>query len=280
MNFDPQLLNLVMIINLTPDSFSERNRFGCAEDLVKTLDIAWGKGVRYFDVGAQSTAPQSTPIDLNTEIARWNLWQAPALQVWLTQHPAAVISADTYRGELIDYLMSSRLLQGCLKIWNDVSGVNDTMLQKTLSCYPALKYIHTFTGNQDRAQTPFVSRQVLVAGDIATALRADWDAMIKFFQENFSSDRLILDWGMGFGKTQMAQEKLLAQALPAADAYLARSDFAGGLMMGLSRKSFLAPQAWAMDERDKLAQQYYQHFGQALASFKHRFYWRQHLDFA
>ncbi|MBP5296654.1 MAG: dihydropteroate synthase, partial [Bacteriovoracaceae bacterium] len=159
------------------------------------------------------------------------------------------------------------------------SGVNDPILQATLSRYPALKYIHTFTGNQDRAQTPFISRQVLVAGDIATALRADWNAMINFFQENFTTERLILDWGMGFGKTPTAQATLLAEAIPTADAYWACDDFQGGLMMGLSRKSFLAAQAPTMSERDRLAEEYYAHFAQALASFKHRFYWRQHLAF-
>ena len=277
--FDPDRLRLMAIVNLTPDSFSPSSRFTTAEKLINYLDQAYQNGIRCFDVGAQSTAPKAEAITLEEELARWSLLLSPGVQVWMQDHPAVIWSADTFRGEVVEYLLTHDIFKGGLQIWNDIAGTLDQEVETILLKYPALQYVHMFTGSRERAQAPFTSRQVLVAGDISKALAEDWTAARQYFQKNFSEKRLILDWGIGFGKAKADQHLLVEQGSKVARQYF-ESGYQGSFLMGISRKSFMAAQAPTMKERDQIAARFYGQYAHELHAWKDRFYWRQHVDFA
>ena len=79
------------ILNITPDSFSDGGRYFDADRaLERALEIE-ALGADLIDIGAQSTAPSSSPLDTGEELARLST----SLKA-ISKHLKIPISVDTY----------------------------------------------------------------------------------------------------------------------------------------------------------------------------------------
>jgi dihydropteroate synthase len=167
------------IVNVTPDSFSGDGVI----DVDAAADHAieqWKAGADILDIGGESTRPGHVQIDAATEIAR----VVPVIERVRERLPNVPISIDTYKPKVVlaAYRAGADLV-------NSVWGAPDVLLDAALQCGMPIAIMH----NQRDAQYD---------GDVV-------DAVVSFLAEaasratarGFSPDRIILDPGIGFGKT-------------------------------------------------------------------------------
>jgi dihydropteroate synthase len=212
---------LLGILNVTPDSFSDGGRFvdpdvAFAHALGLVLD-----GADALDLGAESTRPGSRGVPVKTQKARL----LPVLrrlrkERMLSRIP---ISIDT---------RSSEVLRACLgegaDLLNDISGFrHDRRMTRTVAragCPAVL--MHMLGTPRTMQRDP---RYGDVVDDVLVFFKKRMEAA---FESGVSPTRLLLDPGIGFGKT-LAHNLVLLERLWEFRA-LGRP-----LLVGLSRKSFL-----------------------------------------
>ena len=140
------------VINITPNSFSDGGLHLDKPQLLHTFDNFLKIPGLIIDVGFESTAPMNNPISALTEKERFNfflsfLQENPTL-------PLSSLSIDTYKTENFTYFYQEikKLYPDIKIIWNDVSGVLDSDLERILQTYTDVDYIFTFTRIPDRTQ--------------------------------------------------------------------------------------------------------------------------------
>jgi dihydropteroate synthase len=209
------------ILNVTPDSFSDRGRFLSPDAALRHALQMLDDGADILDLGGESTRPTSTPITPAGEQAR----VLPVLRAILAARPNTILSIDTYNAE------TARLaLEAGAEIVNDVSGhLWDPAMSATsaeLGCGNVL--MHTRGRPREwHTQPALVPTQVLpfVLRDLEARANAALAAGIV-------PDSIVLDPGFGFGKILDENYPLLA--------HLDRLHALGfPILAGLSRKSFL-----------------------------------------
>ena len=221
---------VMAIINVSPDSFynsvygsqgvkGDRRQEEDSIALLTAVQQALDEGADILDVGACSTRPGSTPIDVVTEKKRLQ-W---ALQTIRASFPDVVISVDTFRAEVAEMAIGFGA-----DIINDVSGGDaDESMWDVVAKYD-VPYILT------------LAKELCAVGE-----KAGYDytmsEVLRFFEERL--DRLhrmgvkdvVLDPGFGFGKTiednyTILREMEVLQVLHVP------------LLVGVSRKSMLYKQ--------------------------------------
>lgn len=230
------------IINITPNSFSDGGDYFYQENKLRDRlqVLIENPEVAIIDIGAQSTAPSSSPISLKEEISRfqdliYNLLKKIDKNKFENR---IAISIDTYRLEtfyqLYSWLRSN--LGNELKIyWNDVSGHLDSEVVSLLNSNFDWGYIWTYNAlalQAGREEVP---------GHIKFKLTLQREEIIehaiKFFNGPtlLNKERIIFDPGFGFAKSReqniyLAQNlSTLVRAFPLSQRWL----------IGVSRKSFL-----------------------------------------
>ena len=217
---DLQARPLVMgILNVTPDSFSDGgrwNRFDAARSRAEAMLEA---GADMLDVGGESTRPGAVAVSAEEERAR----VIPVIREIHRVHPQAVISIDTTKADV-----ARAAVDAGASIINDVSaGEMDTEMAKLAAESRAGIVLMHMRGNprtmQDNPQYDHVVEEV-----------CDYLARrVEHFEaQGVASDAIVLDPGMGFGKTRQHNLELLAGI----------SDLTAlgyPVLIGLSRKRFL-----------------------------------------
>lgn len=207
---------LMGIVNVTPDSFSDGGHHDTPAAAVAHARHLLTEGASILDIGGQSTRPGYIEVPHDEEIAR----TAPVIRE-LVATTDAVISIDTYQP-----VVARAALEAGAHILNDIHGLQGS---------PELAQLAAATG----------AAVVIMHNDIALLeLPADADPlphMLSWFETSLTiadraglpRERLILDPGIGFGKTQPQNlvilsrlDELHALGLP--------------LLLGASRKSFIA----------------------------------------
>jgi dihydropteroate synthase len=208
--------SLVMgILNLTPDSFSDGGKF---QTLAAALDHAQKlarEGADIIDVGAESTRPGHTPVSEEEELARLD----PLLGE-LTSAIEAPFSIDTSKARV-----ARRAIELGVSVVNDVWG-----LQRD----PAMAGTVADTG---AAVVVMHNRDGVDPGlDIVADMRRFFEASLALAEKaGVPRARIILDPGIGFGKTKAQNIEALVK-LPAL------ADFDLPILVGVSRKSVLGEQ--------------------------------------
>jgi dihydropteroate synthase len=210
---------LVMgVLNVTPDSFSDGGKFFTVDRAVEAALAMERAGADILDIGAESTRPGSTGIPASEELARL----LPVLQT-LRGRLKVPISVDTQKASVAEIAVGAGA-----QILNDISGLkNDPRLAEVAAKFrTALILMHMRGTPRTMQKGPFakdvlkdVTRGLLES--IAIARRA-----------GVTKGRIILDPGIGFGKSFAQNYELLAK-LP----QLAQLGFP--LLVGTSRKGFL-----------------------------------------
>jgi dihydropteroate synthase len=215
---------LMGVLNLTPDSFSDGGLWTDPPRAVEHGLEMLAEGADLLDLGAESTRPGggvygggAAAVPPEEELARL----LPVLEA-LRGATDAPLSVDTRKGEV-----ARQALAAGADLINDVSGLADP--ETAAAVAPAacpLALMHS-RGELATMQSGIRFRDLL--GEVRAELAA---AMARAAAAGIAPERLILDPGIGFGKTA-AQNLALIRHLDA---------FAGlgrPLLVGASRKSFL-----------------------------------------
>ncbi|MDR1728653.1 MAG: dihydropteroate synthase [Acidobacteriota bacterium] len=213
---------LVMgILNVTPDSFSDKGRyFGVEASVRRAWEIA-EEGAGILDIGGESTRPGSQGVGVEEEVAR----VIPTLEA-LAKGPGKYplpISVDTVKSEV------ARAALDCgAAIINDISGMAmDPGIGPVAAEHGAALVLMHMRGTPQTMQTLPPSPDIL--GEIDAWAE---DAVARARACGVSDDRLILDPGVGFGKTAAQNVEIIAN-IPR----LAKAGFP--ILMGTSRKAFI-----------------------------------------
>ncbi len=210
------------VINVTPDSFSDKGKFFSPEKAVQHALRLLARGADILDAGGESTRPGTRPaVSAQEEIDR----VLPVIEGVLREHPRAVISIDTYKAETARAAVTAGA-----EIVNDVSGfLWDNAMAPTcaeLGCGTIL--MHTRGRMQEwRTQTRLPHDEVVPL--VLSELRERAENALS---AGVMHDRIVLDPGFGFGKTGDENYPLLANL----DALHA---LGFPILSGTSRKSFL-----------------------------------------
>ena len=182
------------ILNVTPDSFHGASRIA-PEDVVERAGVMLHQGAAILDVGGQSTRPGARDIGEDEEISR----VIPAIRAIRRAFPEALISIDTFRGEV-----ARRAADEGVSMINDVSAgsLDPSMLRAVQEL--ALPYVLMHMQG-----TPATMQVAPVYHDILAELFLWFSGHIKELRATGVHD-IILDPGFGFGKELSHNYTLLA----------------------------------------------------------------------
>jgi dihydropteroate synthase len=210
---------LVMgVLNVTPDSFSDGGKFFPVGKAVEGALAMQAAGVDILDIGAESTRPGSQEISAAEELARL----LPVLQA-LRGRLKIPISVDTQKSAVAEIALGAGA-----EMLNDISGLShDPRLAEVAARYRVPIVLMHMRGNPRTMQKlPFAKD---VVRDVLAGLRS---SVAKARRDGVSKSQIIVDPGIGFGKSYAQNYELLAH-LPA----LAKLGYP--LLVGTSRKGFL-----------------------------------------
>jgi len=175
------------ILNVTPDSFSESGLYFDKSTAIKRAIQIVEDGADIIDIGGESTRPGSEPVSLEEELRR----TMPVIEA-LAKEIKVPISIDTYKAEV-----AKRALGAGASMVNDISGLRfDTGMSKIVSEYEVPVVIMHIKG------TPKNMQQNPVYEALMPEIMDYFRFGIRLAMESgIAEDRIIIDPGIGFGKT-------------------------------------------------------------------------------
>ncbi|MDZ4086840.1 MAG: dihydropteroate synthase [Tabrizicola sp.] len=209
---------LMGILNVTPDSFSDGGKFLGAEAAVSQAR-AMAKGAEIIDIGGESTRPGAVEVPVAEEIAR----TVPVIQALRTGGLTSPLSIDTRKAPVAE-----AALQAGATIVNDVSAFDfDPSMGPLVARTGApVMLMHAQGVPETMQDNPLYGDVLLDVYDALATRLARAEAL------GIDRARIVLDPGIGFGKTQ-AHNLALIRGL---------SLFHGlgcAILLGTSRKRFI-----------------------------------------
>lgn len=208
----PQVMG---IVNVTPDSFSDGGRLADDTAALRHCEQLLKDGAHLLDIGGESTRPGSPAVPLDEELARVLPVLREAVKLGVP------ISVDTYKPEV----MAAALDLG-VDIVNDIWALRRAGALDVVRNHPAcgVSLMHMHGDPQTMQVAPMegdaVPQVLLFLEQAAQSLQA----------QGVNKSRIVLDPGIGFGKTVAQNFALLAR-----QAELLLAGFP--LLIGWSRKS-------------------------------------------
>ena len=193
--FGPQP-RVMGILNVTPDSFSDGGDFYDPSDAVRRGLEMIQEGADILDIGGESTRPGAAAVEEQEEIRR----VIPVIET-LRAQTGILISVDTCKAAV-----ARRALEAGAQIINDVSaGTHDaSMLSAVCESGAGLVLMHM-------AGTPKTMQQSPQYGDVTSEVLAYLRGRLTACGEAGVAERqVVLDPGIGFGKTPKHNVQLLA----------------------------------------------------------------------
>jgi dihydropteroate synthase len=222
------------ILNATPDSFSDGGRFGSPDDALAHAEAMIADGADLIDVGGESTRPGSRRVGADEEISR----VVPLINA-ISRRFDIPISVDTSKDEV-----ARAALDAGAEIVNDISGLRfDPRIAETARRTGAgLVLMHL------RGEFESMHAQPETADALAEVARGWRESLTAAAAAGVDPDRIVLDAGIGFGKSASQNLQLIAR--------LGRFSEEFGrfpLLVGASRKSFIGKALGEPDPADRLA---------------------------
>jgi dihydropteroate synthase len=207
------------IVNVTPDSFSDGGKYftqsgrfsGVFEQLIR-------EGADLLDIGGESTRPGASPVSLEEELAR-------VLPV--VRHAATLgvpVSVDTYKPEVM-----RAVLDLGADVINDVWALRQPGATQVVAGHPScgvcLMHMH---------REPQTMQMAPMEGDVVPQVLSFLERAAHGLQAaGVDRARIVLDVGVGFGKTVAQnfsllarQQELLAAGYPLLAAWSRKSSLA------------------------------------------------------
>lgn len=207
------------ILNLTPDSFSDGGRHQHLEAAVAQTTLMVTEGAQIIDLGGESTRPGAQPVPDDEQCRR----VLPTLTRLRELLPAEIgLSIDTRSPQV-----AGAALAAGASIVNDVSGGRDqAMLEVAASHHAAIVLMHM---QGDPTTMQLAPRYTDVVHEVLEYLLA---AASRAEQAGVARERILIDPGIGFGKTREHNLTLLR--------HLSRFTTHGyPVLLGTSRKRFM-----------------------------------------
>ncbi len=206
------------ILNVTPDSFSDGGRHDAPSTALAHAENMLEEGADIIDVGGESTRPGAAPVAPEAEAAR----VVPVIDALRKHHPRCRISIDTRRAEV-----ARAALDAGADLVNDVSALADPAMAALVAERGVPLCLMHMRGEPGTMQNDTRYRDLV--GEVLDFLAARAEIA---HGAGISSDRILVDPGIGFAKSAVGNEVLLRQlgcfrslGLP--------------LLVGVSRKSFI-----------------------------------------
>ncbi len=219
--------SIMGVLNLTPDSFSDGGKFNKTNKSFKHISSMIQSGAEIIDVGGESTRPGSKTIDSATEWKRVK----HVLKNFKKKYKKTCLSIDTRKSDLM-----VRSIKHGADLINDVSGFNyDLSSLSKLKKYGIPKVLHHMQGTPNTMQKNPKYKNVLL--DI-------YDFFEKNINEKFKDKKVILDPGIGFGKTLKHNLTLISKIS------LFHS-LGFPILIGTSRKRFINQISGKHDSKDR-----------------------------
>ena len=243
---------LLGILNVTPDSFSDGGKYVRQAEAVRQgmalLDA--GDGV---DVGGESTRPGAEPVSAKEERAR----VIPVLVELRRERPEAFLSVDTYKAEVA----KAAVEEAGVDVINDVGAGRWDEEMIAVAARSGAGYVAMHAGGRPREmQKNPIYREVV--GEVRDFLSKRLETLGA---AGVARERVLLDVGIGFGKTLEHNRALL------------EADWSGlerPLLWGLSRKSFL--EATKVEKKMKDREEALDWWNRELLARRQPMVWRVH----
>ena len=205
------------ILNVTPDSFSDGGKYNELDKALKHCEEMLQQGADIIDIGGCSTRPNNPIATEEEELQR----VLPVLKEIKKRHPNTIVSIDTFRKNV-----AKASVEEGADIINDISGglFDPEMLPyigKTRTPYILMHCVGT----------PETMHQYALDGDIHQTVMDFFHQQCEIL-ESYGHHDIILDPGIGFGKSLQANYALLRDL----DRYRYH-DYP--ILIGISRKSML-----------------------------------------
>ena len=211
---------LMGILNVTPDSFSDAGRYARPADALGHARMLIDSGATIVDIGAESTRPGGKRVRHSVEWARLE----PVLHGLkdLQSEQSFRVSLDSRNPDTV-----RRALDVGIDLINDVTGFSDpAMLEIAQGTDVLLVFMHSLS-------IPVVKGEFIPRAADPVHFLKDWgrDKLEAFDRSGISHRRLIFDPGIGFGKTSQQNWQILGRV---DELY----ELETPLLIGHSRKSF------------------------------------------
>ena len=205
------------ILNVTPDSFSDGGRYNLMDNALQHVEQMLDEGADFIDIGGCSTRPNNAIATETEEMER----VVPILKSIRKRFPDALVSIDTFRKNVAEACIG----EGADLI-NDISGglFDAEML-------PYIGQNHIPYVMMHCVGTPETMHQYALGGDIHQTVYDFFEQQCQIL-ESFGKQQIILDPGIGFGKSLEANYQLLSDL----DKY--RYNHLP-ILIGISRKSLI-----------------------------------------
>lgn len=210
---------IVGVLNVTPDSFSDGNRFyKLSESIPHVLEMI-DQGADIIDVGGESTRPGAQPLSLDVELKR----VIPVIENTVRARPDIIISIDTYKAKVAE-----AAIKAGARIVNDISGLgSDAEMAEVVARYKVPLILMHIKGTPQTMQVnPFYKN---LKQEIFDYFSKRINYAVK---KGIKRSQIIIDPGLGFGKRLEDNYKILG--------WLEELHKLGQpIMLGPSRKSFI-----------------------------------------
>ncbi|PID84835.1 MAG: dihydropteroate synthase [Chloroflexi bacterium] len=220
------------ILNVTPDSFSGDGVGGQAEEKIIAQAVTQAKqfvadGADIIDIGGESTRPGSTPVNAAEELAR----VIPVIKA-VRQAVDVTISIDSYRASVAEAALAAGA-NWLNDIWGARLDPDMAKLAAQTNCPIVL--MHNRSKPKDAVQEKKLGGHFVgvkydnLIADIKQELQTSIDIVLK---AGVKTSQIILDPGIGFGKTITQNLQLLNQINQF-------KTMGFPILIGSSRKSFI-----------------------------------------
>ena len=212
------------ILNVTPDSFSDGGRWTNQDQAIDHALSMVTQGADIIDVGGESTRPGSKRVSVDEQIRRvCDVIQAVRQRLDDAGHDHVVISIDTTRRDV-----AAAALEVGASMLNDVAagGEDPAMFELAAASGAPICLMHMQGEPGTMQQNPRYGDVVAEVRDYLLQ-RAD---LAK--QRGVAESQILIDPGIGFGKTKAHNLSLLA----ALDQFVATGY---AVLLGTSRKRFM-----------------------------------------
>ena len=175
------------VVNVTPDSFSDGGKFFVRDAAVAQGQKLAADGADILDIGGESTRPFSDPVSVDEEIER----VIPVIEK-LADQVTIPISIDTMKAEV-----ARRAIDAGASMINDVSALrfDPAMGEVARQFETPLVLMHMLGSPKTMQDSPTYDNLI---ADISDFLK---DAIERAQKQGISKSKLIIDPGIGFGKT-------------------------------------------------------------------------------
>ncbi len=205
------------ILNLTPDSFSDGGSYPDVASGMARAERMWEEGADLVDVGGESTRPGAPSVDV---VEEWR--RIGGVVAGLTRRGIRV-SVDTTKSEV-----ARRAVDAGAAVLNDVSGLRaDPAIADVAAASGAGLIVMHMRGTPRTMQTDVDYEDL--PGEVAAFLG---QALVAAERRGCRRDQVVVDPGIGFGKSARGNLQLIAQL----DRLV---DLERPILVGPSRKSFI-----------------------------------------